>query len=245
MGSGVTAFNGWGDSWGNSWGSSVVDPNAMAGATSFTLTAVATAVAALFASGSAQMSVSATGTLTAATPVSQLGGALLLALMGTGGAGPVPARRPRETASVRLVKIREGRSWLASARSVTTGGPVRATGAKPPLPVIAPGSAYAVSACARSRGAITAAKAGGRVYSRGVKANSYGFSLTSAAGAAGSLKSATTLTVGSATSACAGARAGVGASLCSSFGERTKARGARGLSSVDIAAVLVAVDRRR
>jgi len=63
----ATSFKGWGTSWGNSWGPITVDPNAMQGSASFSITA-SLQVNAGEMQGSASFAINAIGTLTPEAP---------------------------------------------------------------------------------------------------------------------------------------------------------------------------------
>jgi len=244
----ATSFKGWGTSWGNSWGTVAADPNAMDGGAEFSLTATAQAAALLFAQGASSISVAATGSLTAAT-TSLLGGCLLLALHGTGGATEIEeaVRRPKAT-SIGLKRFQESRTWALHTQAVTKARVVAAIGGEYVVFVAEaiPGTTTLLGARALSRTRTAQPTATGRSQAGAAVAKSRGgyVPVCAGAGAAGSTGKADTAGRASKSSGDASGRAKTttGYSACNFV----RSRGIRRLSDDEIVAIVrVTIDNRR
>jgi hypothetical protein len=245
----ATSFKGWGTSWGNSWGTVAVDPNEMAGGTGFSLTASAQATALLFAQGTSSIAIAATGTLTAAT-TSLLGGTLLLALHGTGGAGftlVLLERRPKAT-SIRLKRFQESRAWALHARATSRVRTVTAVGQEYVVFVAEaiPGRTTLLGAKAVSRTHAAQPTATGRVQAEAAVATTHSRDIPVHAGASATVGAGKADTVGrmskSSGDACGVSTPTTGYSTCNFV----RSRGVRRLSDSEIVAIVrVTIDNRR
>lgn len=228
MGSGVTAFNGWGDSWGNSWGSSVVDPNALRGATGFSLTAVGEAVGALVGQGNAALTFGATGTLTA-----------LIAELEA-------QRRPRSHLTLKLTKLVDGKTWARGARSSSKAAVVRARGVAvaPPQPIVVRAVGALLHSQHISRARSLRSVAASSMYATSCRTGTAGSPLTASACAAAAVRQSVSVSLSARVAVRACSRADTLSAVSSVACERARARGVRNLSNAEIVAVVRSLDKR-
>ena len=234
----ATSFTGWLDSWGGSWGPVAFDPNAMAGAAGFSLTAIAslTVGASNELSGVAGMTFSAVGVL---------GGYIVgVRLIGP---NAYPPRAPKSTNRLRLQRISEGRAAALSARAATYVRAVRASGAVVlPVPVQRPGSATCVSCRSKSMARVSRARGGAQA--RPLRGHSPARAGTAAAvgAAAGTLFPGFAVSMARTSTGSGAAVARAGGFMSVSGHGYAVARGGRNLSDAVLAAVVRAtIDTRR
>lgn len=225
----ATSFTGWLDSWGGSWGPVAFDPNAMAGAAGFSLTAIAslTVGASNELSGVAGMTFSAVGVL--ADP------------------NAYPPRAPKSTNRLRLQRISEGRAAALSARAATYVRAVRASGAVVlPVPVHRPGSATCVSCRSKSMARVSRARGGAQA--RPLRGHSPARAGTAAAvgAAAGTLFPGFAVSMARTSTGSGAAVARAGGFMSVSGHGYAVARGGKNLPDAVLAAVVRAtIDTRR
>ena len=247
----ATSFKGWGTSWGNSWGPISTNPNDMSASGGFVLTSTAQATALLFAQGSSSLSISVTGTLTAAAVSNDMVGAAAFTFSAIGiltDPNAYPERRPKSTNRLKLQKIREGRGFLVSSKSATRAHTARATSEHelPPVEITLPGHVRARGSRASTTGKPLRVSAGSRVPCVRATSLTYGWSARASGGSRAMLRSAASISMASHTTACGGARVGLQQAAATSSSERVVARGQRNLSDVEIAAAVRAtIDKRR
>jgi len=246
----ATSFKGWGGTWGGSWGPISTNPNDMSASGGFVLLATAQATAILFAQGSSPLSVSATGTLTAAVVSNDMAGTAAFTFSAIGiltDPNAYPDRRPKSTNRLRLQRISEGHGVALSARAVTRVRAVRAAGAEVlPVPVHYPGSAVCLPCRSKSRSRVSHAR--GSALARPLRGRSFAWvgNITAVGAATSALSPGFVTTFARATTGAGAARATAGGFMAVSGHGYAIARGGKNLPDAVLAAVVRAtIDTRR